>query len=220
MINALQNRLKYLKFLQNIGYEYCDSFTITQTNTRIFGNSLEELKENVLNCHLCNISKNRQNVVFGEGDTKANLLIVGEAPGAKEDELGRPFVGRAGELLTAMIEKGLQISRQDVYIANIIKCRPPNNRNPEPQEVENCIGYLEKQIDLINPKVILSLGNVSFQNLTGLSIGITKARGRWYQYKNIPLLASYHPSYLLRNPSAKKEAYADLLKVKEVLMYS
>jgi len=119
-----------------------------------------------------------------------------------------------------MIEKGLQISRQDVYIANIIKCRPPNNRNPEPQEVENCIGYLEKQIDLINPKVILSLGNVSFQNLTGLSIGITKARGKWYQYKDIPLLASYHPSYLLRNPSAKKEAYADLLKVKEALMYS
>jgi len=215
---AIISRIKHLQFLQNIGYEYCENWNIPKhQDILITSNSLEELEKEVQNCHLCNISKYRKHTVFAEGDKNAKLMIIGEAPGAKEDELGRPFVGRAGELLSAMIEKGIGIKRESVYIANIIKCRPPNNRNPQINEIENCMGYLQKQIELVKPKIILALGNVSFQNLTGLDVGITKARGKIYDYHGTTLIASFHPSYLLRNPSAKKDSFADLIKVKNLL---
>jgi len=214
----LLKQLAHLKKLKRIGFEYCDPFVITEDNNLdMRANSLEEVKQNALSCHLCSLAKSRKHVVFGEGDEKARLMIIGEAPGATEDELGRPFVGRSGELLTNMIEKALQIPRKSVYIANIVKCRPPANRNPDDEEVEACKPFLDKQIEMINPEIILSLGSISFKYLTGDNIGISKARGKIYEYKGAKLVPSFHPSYLLRNPSAKKEAYQDMLVVKELL---
>jgi DNA polymerase len=141
-------------------------------------------------------------------------MFVGEAPGADEDEQGRPFVGRAGQLLTKMIE-AMGYTREQVYIANIIKCRPPNNRNPEPDEIESCSPFLDHQIRLINPQVIVTLGKFAGQTLLQTPIPITKLRGSWHRYKNIDVMPTYHPAYLLRNPSAKKDVWTDLQKVIE-----
>ena len=216
---ALLHKLYQLNLLRQLGYEYCDAVSIPSKSESIdIGSaSLDELRQAALTCHLCNLAKGRKNVVFGEGDPQARLMIVGEGPGASEDEQGRPFVGRSGELLTQMIEKAIGISRKNVYIANVVKCRPPGNRNPEPDEMEACRPFLDKQIELVNPEVILCLGGVSFQALSGEETGITKARGKVYEWHGRKLIPSFHPSYLLRNPSAKKEAYADMLMVKELL---
>ncbi|MRI57974.1 MAG: uracil-DNA glycosylase [Epsilonproteobacteria bacterium] len=188
-----------------------------QQSSRDLPDDLEELKKIVLECHLCDLAKTRKNVVFGEGDPKANLMFVGEGPGATEDETGRPFVGRAGQLLTKMIENVLELKRSDVYIANIVKCRPPNNRVPTPEEVEKCIPYLWKQIELIDPKIIVALGSTSYRHLTGDKTPISKIRGQVIDFGGRKLIPTYHPSFLLRNPSKKREAYEDLLKIKELL---
>lgn len=180
-------------------------------------NSLEELKKIVLNCHLCDLSKTRKNVVFGEGDVDTKIMFIGEAPGATEDEMGRPFVGRAGQLLTKMIENVLEIKRDKVYIANIVKCRPPNNRVPTDDEANSCIPYLLKQIEIINPKIIVSLGATSYRYLTNDKTPISKIRGEIVKYKDRILIPTYHPSFLLRNPSKKREAYMDMLKIKSLL---
>jgi len=202
--------------LQWLGYEYMQPIEIQQSS-RDLPDDLEELKKIVLECHLCDLAKTRKNVVFGEGDPKANLMFVGEGPGATEDETGRPFVGRAGQLLTKMIENVLELKRSDVYIANIVKCRPPNNRVPTPEEVEKCIPYLWKQIELIDPKIIVALGSTSYRHLTGDKTPISKIRGQVIDFGGRKLIPTYHPSFLLRNPSKKREAYEDLLKIKELL---
>ncbi|BCD62495.1 uracil-DNA glycosylase [Nitratiruptor sp. YY08-26] len=200
-----------------LGETYMNPITLKQPSHDKLPDDLEELRKIVLSCHLCDLSKTRKNVVFGEGNPHAKLMFVGEGPGATEDETGRPFVGRAGQLLTKMIENVLEISRSDVFIANIVKCRPPNNRVPTPEEVSKCIPYLFKQIEIINPKIIVALGSTSYKHLTGDNTPISKIRGEIIQFRNRILIPTFHPSFLLRNPSKKKEAYQDLLKIKELL---
>lgn len=200
-----------------IGTEYMNPINLDQIPTDSLPNDLEELKKIVLSCHLCDLSKTRTNVVFGEGNPHAKVMFIGEGPGATEDETGRPFVGRAGQLLTKMIENVLEISRNEVYIANIVKCRPPNNRVPTPQEAKTCIPYLFKQIEIIDPEILVALGSTSYRWLTGDTTPISKVRGEIIAYRGKKLIPTFHPSYLLRNPSKKKEAYEDLLKIKELL---
>jgi DNA polymerase len=214
----LIRQIAHLKMLKRLGYEYCDAVQIPKNDApKVSSDTLLQLRTTVLSCHLCDLAKSRKHVVFGEGSETARLMIIGEAPGATEDEEGHPFVGRSGELLTKMIENAVGIPLSSVYIANIVKCRPPANRDPEAEEVEMCKPFLEKQIELIKPQVILALGGISFANLTGEATPIAKARGKVYDYHGIKLVPSFHPSYLLRNPSAKKEAFADMLIVKELL---
>jgi DNA polymerase len=172
--------------------------------------TLEAIREEIGDCKRCKLHTGRKNIVFGEGDPKAVIVFVGEGPGFEEDQQGRPFVGEAGQLLTGIIEKGMMIKRAEVYICNIVKCRPPGNRNPEPDEVETCIGFVKKQIRAINPKVIVTLGNVPTQNLLGTKQGITKLRGTWQTYEGIPVMPTFHPAYLLRSPGEKKKVWEDI----------
>ena len=178
---------------------------------------LEALEKLVKACRICDVSQSRLHAVFGEGPGDARLMIVAEAPGAKEDEQGRPFVGRSGALLTKMIENAIAVKRECVYITNIIKCRPPGNRNPTREEAAACLPFLDKQIEIIKPEIILCLGSVSFHYLSGSVLSISKARGNVFDFRGIKLVPSFHPGYLLRNPSAKKEAYADMLLIKALL---
>ncbi|VAX18457.1 Uracil-DNA glycosylase, family 4 [hydrothermal vent metagenome] len=177
---------------------------------------IESVAKEVESCELCPLAKSRTNTVFGVGDAKARLMFIGEAPGRDEDLKGEPFVGRAGKLLTDMI-KAMGYERGDVYIANIIKCRPPGNRNPEPAEVDNCEPYLKRQINIIKPEIICALGAVAAQTLLKTKTPISKLRGRFHQYQGAPLLPTFHPAYLLRNPSAKTEAWSDLQMIMEKL---
>ena len=165
-------------------------------------------------CKLCSLG--RSQIVFGVGNPKARLMFVGEAPGEEEDKRGEPFVGRAGQLLTKIIE-AIGLTRDQVYIANVIKCRPPNNRNPEPDEVEQCEPYLFRQIDVIGPRVIVPLGKFAAQSLLKTADPITRLRGRQFDYRGTALIPTFHPAYLLRNPSAKREVWEDMKKVRAIL---
>jgi uracil-DNA glycosylase len=168
-------------------------------------------------CSRCKLhTLGRKQVVFGVGNPNADLMFVGEAPGADEDIQGEPFVGRAGQLLTKIIE-AINLRREDVYIANVIKCRPPQNRNPEPDEVEQCEPFLFRQIDVIKPKVIVALGKFAAQCLLKTTEPITRIRGREYRYRDSILMPTYHPAYLLRNPSSKREVWEDMKRVRELL---
>ena len=175
--------------------------------------SLDHLREYIGECTRCKLCKGRKKVVFGEGSGKARLVFVGEAPGREEDVEGRPFVGEAGRLLTKIIENGMGIGRKEVYICNVIKCRPPNNRDPEKEEIETCFPFLEEQIRIINPEVICALGRVAAQELSGRECHITKDRGQWFSYSDIPVMPTFHPAYLLRNPSAKRDVWEDAKKI-------
>ena len=210
------NKLKYLYYLKTIGEEYFEGFNI-ENKTNNMPKELEELKKICINCTLCNLSKTRTNVVFGEGNPKAKLMFIGEAPGEQEDKSGRPFVGRAGKLLTKIISNVLNLSREDVYITNIVKCRPPNNRVPTIEEAIKCKPYLLKQIDIINPKILVCLGKTAFMYLMDSDLPITKVRGRVFELKEKKVIPTFHPSYLLRNPSAKKDAFKDFLLIKSLL---
>jgi DNA polymerase len=169
------------------------------------------------NCSRCKLhTLGRRQVVFGVGNPNADLMFVGEAPGADEDMQGEPFVGRAGQLLTKIIE-AIGMTRQDVYIANVIKCRPPQNRNPEPDEVEQCEPFLFRQIETIKPKVIVALGKFAAQSLLKSTDPITRIRGREYTYRDAILMPTYHPAYLLRNPSSKREVWEDMKRVRAIL---
>ena len=164
-------------------------------------------------CRKCSeLARARHNVVFGVGNPRTELMFIGEAPGADEDERGEPFVGRAGQLLTKIIE-AMGFKREEIYIANILKCRPPENRAPLPNETANCLPYLQRQIELIQPKVIVALGATALRALLDIQIGITKMRGNWYDYRGIPIMPTFHPAYLLRNPPAKKEVWQDMKTV-------
>ena len=178
---------------------------------------LEAVRANLGGCSRCKLSEGRKNIVFGEGDAHAALVFVGEGPGQEEDEQGRPFVGAAGQLLTDIIVKGMKLRREDVYICNIVKCRPPNNRNPAPDEIEACVGFVKEQIAAIKPRVIVTLGNVPTQSLLGTKQGITKMRGVWHEYQGIPVMPTFHPSYLLRTPGEKKWVWEDIKRVLERL---
>ena len=180
---------------------------------------LEKVRKTTFACQQCKLCSTRTNVVFGVGNPDAELVFVGEAPGGDEDIQGIPFVGRAGQLLTKMIEEPrvLDMSRDDVYICNVIKCRPPGNRNPEPDEIQCCEPFLIQQLEIIQPKVICTLGAYAGQTLLKTMTTISHLRGEWHEYHGIALLPTFHPAYLLRNGSKKKECWEDLLKVKAKL---
>jgi uracil-DNA glycosylase len=179
---------------------------------KVKDDSLLKILEDLGDCTRCKLHKGRKKLVFGDGSSTAKLVFVGEGPGADEDVQGLPFVGRAGKLLTQMIE-AMGLQRKDVYICNVVKCRPPENRTPEPDEVQTCSPYLLRQIDAINPKVIVCLGAVAAKTLLETNKGITQFRGQWLEWRGRKLMATYHPAYLLRNPPAKADVWKDLQKV-------
>ena len=181
------------------------------------GSALTVIRADIGECTRCKLhTLCRQQIVFGVGDPQARLMFVGEAPGADEDVQGEPFVGRAGQLLTKIIE-AIQLTRSQVYIANVIKCRPPQNRNPEPDEVEQCEPFLFRQIDTIRPKVIVALGKFAAQSLLRTEEPISKLRGREFPFRDAVLMPTFHPAYLLRNPSSKREVWEDMKRVREML---
>jgi uracil-DNA glycosylase family 4 len=183
---------------------------------KIAGDSLLKTREDLGECTRCKLHSTRHKIVFGDGNPKAELVFVGEGPGADEDAQGLPFVGRAGKLLTQMIE-AMGLQRKDVYICNVVKCRPPENRQPEEDEVKTCSPFLLRQIDVIAPKVIVCLGATAAKTLLQTNRGISQFRGEWLEFRGRKLLATYHPAYLLRNPPAKSEVWKDLQKVMAVL---
>jgi uracil-DNA glycosylase family 4 len=175
--------------------------------------SLEDLRGAIGDCRRCKLWSGRTHLVFGVGDPNAQVMFVGEGPGRDEDLQGEPFVGRAGQLLTDIITKGMKLRRADVYIANVVKCRPPENRNPEPDEVESCEPFLKKQVDLVRPKVIVALGKFAVQCLLQSKQPISRLRGIWHDYCGIKLMPTFHPAYLLRNPGEKRLVWEDIQKV-------
>ena len=186
----------------------------------VMGETLPQILADIGDCRRCRLHEGRHKLVFGVGNPTAPLVFVGEGPGADEDAQGIPFVGRAGQLLTQMIEntakrEGIALTREDVYICNVVKCRPPENRTPEPDEMDICGQFLARQLAAIRPKAICVLGGTAARALTGHKEGVTKMRGRWFQWRDIPVMVTYHPSYLLRpyNQDAKREAWEDLKKV-------
>lgn len=174
---------------------------------------LEALQKFIGDCKRCKLHLGRKNLVFGEGNPRARLVFVGEGPGRDEDIVGKPFVGEAGKLLTRIIENGMGLQRENVYICNIVKCRPPRNRDPEKDEVETCLPFLEQQIRIIGPEVICTLGRVAAQTLLGDEFRITRGRGTWRSYKGTPLMPTFHPAYLLRNPAAKRAVWEDVQEI-------
>jgi uracil-DNA glycosylase family 4 len=183
-----------------------------EADDRVKGDTLLKIREDLGECTRCKLHKTRNQIVFGDGSSKARLVFVGEGPGADEDQQGLPFVGRAGKLLTQMIE-AMGLQRKDVYICNVVKCRPPGNRAPEPDEVTPCSPFLLRQIDVMNPKVIVCLGAVAAKTLLNTTRGISQFRGQWQEWRGYKLMATYHPAYLLRNPPAKSEVWKDLQMV-------
>jgi DNA polymerase len=183
---------------------------------KVTDDSLLKIREDLGECTRCKLHTTRNKIVFGDGSAKADLVFVGEGPGRDEDAQGLPFVGRAGKLLTQMIE-AMGLQRKDVYICNVVKCRPPENRLPEPDEIKTCSPYLLRQLDAIDPKVIVCLGACSAQTLLETNRGISHFRGQWLDFRGRQLMATYHPAYLLRNPAAKADVWKDLQKVMAVL---
>lgn len=183
--------------------------------------TLADLKISIGDCRRCKLCGKRNNIVFGEGAEDASIMFIGEGPGMDEDREGRPFVGEAGQLLTRIIENGIGIKRDQVYIANVVKCRPPENRDPERDEIEACIPFLKKQIEIIRPKVICTLGRIAARELLKRDFKITMERGRWQTYGNIPLMPTYHPAYILHNPGSEKklkgEVWQDIQKIMSLI---
>jgi DNA polymerase len=175
--------------------------------------TLEALRAELGDCQRCKLSGGRTHIVFGVGNPRASLMFVGEGPGRDEDLRGEPFVGRAGQLLTEIITKGMKMRREDVYIANVIKCRPPENRNPEPDEIAACQPFLRRQIELVQPQVLVALGTFAAQTLLGVRTPISRLRGRWHEYQGVKLMPTLHPAYLLRNPNDKRLVWEDVKMV-------
>ena len=203
------NAHRFLQALKGMGIE---TYFFERENEVTFSMLKKEAKA----CVRCGLAQTRRTVVFGEGNERADLVFVGEAPGEEEDAQGRPFVGRAGKFLDQMIRR-IGLSRKDVFICNVLKCRPPQNRDPDPAEVDMCKGYLFTQLQLIRPKVICALGRHAYNTLMGVDARITKIRGQFTEYNGIKLLPTYHPSFLLRNEERIKEAMEDMEKLKEAL---
>jgi DNA polymerase len=177
-----------------------------------FPKNLAELEDFLNSCDRCKLGKGRKNLVFGDGPPDARIVFVGEAPGVEEDATGKPFVGKAGKLLTDII-RAMGLTRSEVYICNVAKCHPPRNRDPEPDEIEACLPFLRAQISLIGPEIICTLGRIPAQSLIDKDFKITKGRGQWYSFMGIPVMPTYHPAYLLRYPQAKRQAWEDIQKI-------
>ena len=175
--------------------------------------NLRQLREILGDCRRCGLCQGRSNIVFGVGNPDADVMFVGEGPGRDEDLQGEPFVGRAGQLLTDIITKGMKLRREDVYIANVVKCRPPQNRDPEPDEVASCEPFLIRQIELVKPRVIIALGKFAAQTLVRSAAPISRLRGQWHDYHGIRLMPTFHPAYLLRNPGDKRLVWDDIKSV-------
>jgi len=174
-----------------------------------FAETLEDIHADLGDCRRCKLAQERNHIVFGDGNAKAKLVFIGEGPGAEEDRKGQPFVGAAGQLLTRIIE-AIKLSRSQVYICNIIKCRPPGNRNPESDEIKTCFPFLERQIAALQPDFIIALGTFAAQTLLGTTTPISRLRGRFHVYKGIKVVPTYHPAYLLRNPDKKRDVWEDM----------
>lgn len=235
---AITNLRRAIEFYQGLGFEYLPvkNFSMaglavekvsespvlysksgdTDVDITDKGEALKMLRDEIGDCQRCKLSKGRKNIVFGEGNAEAKLMFIGEGPGKDEDMQGRPFVGEAGQILNSLISKR-GWKREEVYIANIVKCRPPANRAPEEDEIAACRPFVERQIETIKPKVIMSLGNVATHSLLGVKIPISKARGNFYSYKNILVMPTFHPAYFLRNPKEKHLTWDDTAKVLEKL---
>jgi DNA polymerase len=186
--------------------------SLFDASERVAGDTLEIISTDLGECTRCKLHRHRNKIVFGTGNPRAELMFIGEGPGHDEDVQGVPFVGRAGQLLNQMIE-AMGLSRGDVYIANVVKCRPPENRAPEKDEVSACLPFLQRQVDSIAPKVVVCLGSVAAQSLLGTNKSISRFRGEWLDFRGARLMATYHPAYLLRNPHAKPDVWNDLKKV-------
>jgi DNA polymerase len=204
-----QNIKSFLMALKGMGIE---SYVVNKENTM----TLSVLQKAVKGCQRCNLAATRRNVVFGEGSNKAKVMFIGEAPGEDEDIQGRPFVGRAGKVLDQLFDH-IGLKRENVYICNVLKCRPPNNRDPEESEIASCKNYLFSQISLIKPKIICTLGRHAYNTLMNVDERITKVRGILKTYKGMTLLPTYHPSFLLRNQDKIKEAWEDMERLKQLL---
>ena len=209
----------HLQLYSNLGVRYVGRQSVVNTSrsaTVTAKDTLESIAADMENCRRCKLASTRRNLVFGSGDPCAGLMFVGEAPGEDEDEQGLPFVGRAGRLLTLIIES-TGIRRKDVYICNILKCRPPSNRNPQPDEIAACENFLFRQIAVIQPKVIVALGSFSAQTLLKTTESIGKLRGRLTDYRGVKMIATYHPAYLLRSPMEKRKVWEDMRIARDCL---
>jgi len=214
IINDLKTYLDYLKGLGIVSIPMSESSLQKMTRSGIL--TLMEVQKELGDCKRCKLHRTRQTIVFGEGNEKATLMLIGEGPGYEEDIQGRPFVGKAGQLLTKILQS-IHLPREEVYIANIIKCRPPQNRNPESDEIESCAPFLMRQIQVIQPKLICALGTFSSQTLLKTGAKITALRGKFYDLGGIKVIPTYHPAFLLRNPERKKEVWEDMKKIVEWL---
>ncbi len=210
--------LKQLYQLKQLGYKYTSVTAYKEDEPNFtLPNTLESLKKQAMECHLCILSKSREKVVFGEGNPKAKLMFVGDAPSSSDDSEGKIFTGRSGELLTKMIEKVLGLSREDVYITNILKCKALDTQTPSSAHTHTCHPYLLKEIALIKPTVIVTFGALAYQYLTNDDSTLEKVHGTLHKKDTYTIIPTYHPNHLLRNPSVKKEVFGDLLKIKEFI---
>jgi len=211
--------LKQLYQLKALGYKYTNTkpFSYEDQDPLELPNSLQALKLQAKNCHLCSLSKSRTNVVFGEGNEKAKVMFIGDVPLAIEDNAGQPFLGRGGEMLTAMIEKILGLSRSDVYVTNLLKCHPLNTQEVHETQMHTCKAYLFKEMELIKPKIVVTLGEKAYHYVSNDSTDLKEIRGIITHNDNYSLVPTYHPNFLLKNPSLKKEVFMDLQKIKALL---
>ncbi len=207
----------YLGSLKEMGISHLPASQVDSKKTVPPENlTLADVRKELGDCKRCKLHRGRRTIVFGEGNEKASLMLIGEAPGYDEDVQGRPFVGKAGQLLTKILQS-INLSREEVYIANIIKCRPPQNRNPEPDEILSCNPFLTKQITVIQPEIICALGTFSAQTLLGTETKITALRGKLFDLEGITVIPTYHPAFLLRNPERKREVWEDMKKIAELI---
>jgi uracil-DNA glycosylase family 4 len=212
-IDALKHTLLNLVEKGHRGFD-CSAGSLEKladwgTAPQLLCETLQHIRLDLGDCQRCRLARDRKNIVFGAGSSSAKIVFVGEGPGFDEDQQGEPFVGAAGQLLTKIIE-AIHLSREQVYICNIVKCRPPRNRNPQPDEINTCFQFLDRQIAAIRPDFICALGSVAAQTLLNTDVPISRLRGRFHDYKGIKLLPTYHPAYLLRNPEKKRDVWEDM----------
>jgi len=217
-VNEILSDLEsYLRYLKEMGISYfLASENRTERTTPSGILTLADVRKELGDCKRCKLHRTRRTIVFGEGNEKASLMLIGEAPGYEEDVQGSPFVGKAGQLLTKILQS-INLPREEVYITNIIKCRPPQNRNPEPDEIRSCNPFLVKQIAVVQPQIICALGSFSAQTLLQTDIKITALRGKLHDLEGIQVIPTYHPAFLLRNPERKREVWKDMKKIADLI---
>ena len=219
LIALAQQAKDYLEYMASLGIRELPVVRVSSPTTTVLGQpeTLEDIRNDLGDCLRCPLGKSRKNLVFGEGPSDAELMFVGEGPGRDEDLQGRPFVGPSGQLLTDIIVKGMQMRREDCYIANIVKCRPTDNRDPEPDEARTCLPFLKRQIAVIRPRVIVALGRIASQYLLDTNLPLGRLRHGFHDLSGTPVMPTYHPSALLRKPELKRDTWADIKMVMALL---